>query len=128
MYFVRTANVVSLSILFCFVFANSDCSIVLTPCFIVRAGEVCIVTGASRGIGKAIAIELGRNKCKVVVNYAASPEAAEEVAGMVRWSKSERCLFALYLTCLLRTRGTPLGVGFSSQQPALTYWSRFRGF
>jgi len=56
----------------------------------VRAeGEVCIVTGASRGIGKAIAIELGRNKCKVVVNYAASPEAAEEVAGMVREAGGE---------------------------------------
>jgi len=41
---------------------------------------VCIVTGASRGIGKAIALELGKAGCRVVVNFASSADKAEEVA------------------------------------------------
>jgi 3-oxoacyl-[acyl-carrier protein] reductase len=41
--------------------------------------QVAIVTGASRGIGRAIAIALGTSGVKVVVNYAASPQAATEV-------------------------------------------------
>lgn len=47
-------------------------------------GPVCIVTGASRGIGKAIALELGKAGCRVVVNYASSADKAEEVATEVR--------------------------------------------
>jgi len=34
------------------------------------AGKSAVVTGASRGIGQAIAVELGRRGAKVVVNYA----------------------------------------------------------
>lgn len=41
---------------------------------------VCIVTGASRGIGKAIALALGAAGCKVAVNYSASSASAEAVA------------------------------------------------
>ncbi|GAD93500.1 hypothetical protein CHGG_02131 [Paecilomyces variotii No. 5] len=43
------------------------------------AGKVAIVTGASRGIGKAIALQLGSLGANVVVNYASSSSAAEEV-------------------------------------------------
>ena len=32
-------------------------------------GKVAIVTGASRGIGRAIAVKLVREGCKVVINY-----------------------------------------------------------
>lgn len=46
--------------------------------------KVCLVTGASRGIGKAIAIQLGKKGAKVVVNYNASREPAERVAQAVR--------------------------------------------
>ncbi|KAJ8773654.1 hypothetical protein K2173_005900 [Erythroxylum novogranatense] len=40
---------------------------------------VVIVTGASRGIGRAIALSLGKAGCKVLVNYARSSKEAEEV-------------------------------------------------
>jgi acetoacetyl-CoA reductase len=43
-------------------------------------GAVAVVTGGSRGIGAAIAEELGRAGAKVVVNYSGSKEPAEEVA------------------------------------------------
>jgi 3-oxoacyl-[acyl-carrier protein] reductase len=41
--------------------------------------QVVIVTGASRGIGKAIALAMGKQGCKVLVNYARSSKEAEEV-------------------------------------------------
>ncbi|QDR80424.1 3-oxoacyl-[acyl-carrier-protein] reductase [Sporomusa termitida] len=42
-------------------------------------GHVAIVTGASRGIGRAIAIALANVGAKVVINYAGNAAAAEEV-------------------------------------------------
>jgi nucleoside-diphosphate-sugar epimerase len=45
---------------------------------------VCLVTGASRGIGRAIALALGAQGAKVAVNYSSSPDKAEEVAAEVR--------------------------------------------
>ncbi|GAB6485801.1 3-oxoacyl-[acyl-carrier-protein] reductase [Bacillus cereus] len=42
--------------------------------------KVAIVTGASRGIGKAIALELARNGADVVINYSGNEEAAKNVA------------------------------------------------
>lgn len=45
--------------------------------------RVIVVTGASRGIGRAIAAALSEPGCRVVVNYHSSPEAAEETAAAV---------------------------------------------
>ncbi|KAL4935850.1 hypothetical protein BDV06DRAFT_217118 [Aspergillus oleicola] len=42
-------------------------------------GKVALVTGSGRGIGAAMAIELGRCGAKVVVNYANSRESAEKL-------------------------------------------------
>ncbi|GKV14700.1 hypothetical protein SLEP1_g25532 [Rubroshorea leprosula] len=44
---------------------------------------VVIVTGASRGIGRAIALALGKAGCKVLVNYARSSKEAEEVSNEI---------------------------------------------
>jgi acetoacetyl-CoA reductase len=44
---------------------------------------VVVVTGASRGLGRAIAAEMGRGGAKVVVNYSRSKEPAEELVRQI---------------------------------------------
>lgn len=48
------------------------------------AQRVALVTGGSRGIGRAIALAMAAAGAKVAINYARSDRAAEEVAGQIR--------------------------------------------
>jgi 3-oxoacyl-[acyl-carrier protein] reductase len=47
-------------------------------------GKAAIVTGASRGIGRAVALALAREGADVVVNYSSSVKEAEKVAQEIR--------------------------------------------
>jgi NAD(P)-dependent dehydrogenase (short-subunit alcohol dehydrogenase family) len=51
--------------------------------------KVAIVTGAGRGIGAGIAIELGARGASVVVNYRSSAEAAEGVVAKIKAAGSD---------------------------------------
>ena len=53
--------------------------------------KVAVVTGASRGIGRAIALELGRRGNFVVVNYNGSAEKAEAVKQEIQAAGGEAC-------------------------------------
>tara|TARA_Y100000589_G_scaffold212549_1_gene200363 strand:- start:111 stop:860 length:750 start_codon:yes stop_codon:yes gene_type:complete len=48
------------------------------------SGKVALVTGASRGIGKAIALHLGELGAEVIVNYSSSDEKANEVIEKIK--------------------------------------------
>jgi glucose 1-dehydrogenase len=69
---------------------NSDKKIldsrsVLSRCDIMKfKGRNAIVTGGSRGIGRAVAIELAREGANVGINFHSHPEEAEEVAKEIR--------------------------------------------
>ncbi len=51
--------------------------------FCSLAGKTALVTGGSRGIGRAVALELGRAGAAVVVGYRSGQEEAEAVAAEI---------------------------------------------
>jgi len=57
-------------------------------------GQSALVTGANSGIGRAIAIALGRAGADVIINYVANPADAEAVAEEIR-SGGQRAMIAL---------------------------------
>lgn len=50
----------------------------------VLAGQPALVSGASSGIGRAVALALGRSGADVVVNYASGHDAAQAVVAEIR--------------------------------------------
>jgi 3-oxoacyl-[acyl-carrier protein] reductase len=58
------------------------------------SGRVALVTGASRGIGREIAIALGRRGAKVIVNYASREDAARETAAAVEAAGGQAAISA----------------------------------
>ncbi len=53
-------------------------------------GRTAVITGASRGIGRDIALGLGAAGANVVVNYVASGEAAAAVADEIGAAAARR--------------------------------------
>lgn len=66
-------------------------------------GKTALVTGASRGIGRAIALELAEKGAYVIVNYNGSGEAAREVVRTIEASGGQaeacQCNVADYAAC-----------------------------
>jgi 3-oxoacyl-[acyl-carrier protein] reductase len=64
------------------------------------ASKTCLVTGSSRGIGRAIAEQFGEQGYEVVVNYRSSPEEAAETVELVEAAGGEAMAFRADVTDL----------------------------
>ena len=58
----------------------------------ILSGKIAFVTGASRGIGRAIALRLARDGAKVALNFASNISKAEEVKSEIEAAGGEAIL------------------------------------
>ena len=65
--------------------------------------KIAVVTGASRGIGKAIALRLAKDGYKIIINYNGSEKAAEEVKSQIEQmgglADTKQCNVADFESC-----------------------------
>ena len=88
-------------------------------------GKYAIVTGASRGIGRAIALELAREGCTVGVNYQHNQALAEEVAAEIK-SMGRECML-LQANVADPTEARAMVRRFLMRMDDSTLWSTTRG-
>lgn len=64
------------------------------PSTLSLENRIALVTGGSRGIGRAIALELAARGAAVIVNYNKSSQAADEVVKQIQGAggKASACL------------------------------------
>jgi len=74
-------------------------------------GRTALVTGSSRGIGRAVAVELARLGAAVAVNCRASAEAGEAVAAGIRESGGNAKLFQADVTDMAAVKEMVAAVG-----------------
>ena len=67
-------------------------------------GKVCLITGSSRGIGRAIALELAQRGGTVAINYRTSLSNAEELCNQIRDAGGECDLFQNDISDRLQAR------------------------
>jgi 3-oxoacyl-[acyl-carrier protein] reductase len=65
------------------------------------AGRVALVTGGSRGIGRAVGVRLAQQGARVAINYASNDDAAREAQALVE-AAGAKCL--LVKTDVIRRR------------------------
>lgn len=67
-------------------------------------GRIALVTGASRGIGRAIAVTLAKSNATVIVNYQGSKERAEEVVKEIKEGGKEAVSYQCDVSDFLATK------------------------
>jgi len=85
---------------------------------VAEDAKVILVTGASRGLGRAIAVELGSQGQKIIVNYAGSEDAAKETVEMVKAAGGDavavraNCECMIFHDCIVKEKSFRLRLVF----------------